>query len=109
MKISKKLKQMRKENNLTLKELSNKSGVSISFISDIENGRRNPSIETLKVLASALDTSAGEFLKEEPIKETINKNKDITTIAVHFEGKEFTEEDKYDIENFIKYVLSKKK
>ena len=65
MEISKKLKLMRKENNLTLKELSIKSGISISFISDIENGRRNPSIEKLKILARALDIPAGEFLKEE--------------------------------------------
>jgi len=101
MKISKKLKQMRKENNLTLKELSNKSGVSISFISDIENGRRNPSIETLKVLARALDTSAGEFLKEEPMKETINKDKNITTIAAHFEGKNMTPKRMKLIEHYI--------
>ena len=65
MEISKKLKLMRKENNLTLKELSTKSGISISFISDIENGRRNPSIEKLKILAHALDIPAREFLKEE--------------------------------------------
>ena len=64
MEISKKLKLMRKENNLTLKELSTKSGISISFISDIENGRRNPSIEKLKILARALNIPAGEFLKE---------------------------------------------
>ncbi len=64
MKISDKLRALRKENNLTLKELSKKSGISISFISDIENERRNPSIETLKILAKALGASADEFLKE---------------------------------------------
>jgi len=48
MKISAKLRELRKNNNLTLKELSQKSGISVSFISDIENSRRNPSIETLK-------------------------------------------------------------
>jgi transcriptional regulator with XRE-family HTH domain len=116
MKISAKLRELRKNNNLTLKELSQKSGISVSFISDIENSRRNPSIETLKVLAKALGVSPDEFLKENNIEEKpidkINKlveDSGINTIAAHFEGEEFTEDDKEDIENFIKYVLSKKK
>ncbi|QXE19977.1 helix-turn-helix domain-containing protein [Clostridium sp. 001] len=117
MKLSAKLRELRNTNNLTLKELSKKSGISVSFISDIENGRRNPSIETLKSLANALGISADEFLKtdnnskEKPI-DKINKlvkDSGINTIAAHFEGEEFTEDDKEDIENFIKYVLSKKK
>ena len=65
MNISQKLRMLRKRNNLTLKELSIKSGISISFISDIENGRRTPSIEKLKILASALDIPASEFLEED--------------------------------------------
>lgn len=64
MKLSAKLRELRTKNKLTLKELSEKSGISISFISDIENGRRNPSIEKLKLLAKALDVSADEFLKD---------------------------------------------
>lgn len=64
MKLSAKLRELRTKNELTLKELSEKSGISISFISDIENGRRNPSIEKLKLLAKALDVSADEFLKD---------------------------------------------
>ena len=34
---------------------------------------------------------------------------DLTTIATHFDGEKFTEGEKEDIENFIKYVLSKRK
>lgn len=52
--IGKNLKKFRDEKNLTLKQLSEISGVSISFISDIENGRRNPSNDTLNSLADAL-------------------------------------------------------
>ena len=76
MKLSAKLRELRTKNNLTLKELSAKSGISVSFISDIENGRRNPSIETLKTLANALGVSADEFLKD---SSTNTKSKDTKT------------------------------
>lgn len=75
MKLSAKLRELRTKNKLTLKELSERSGISISFISDIENGRRNPSIEKLKSLANALGVSADEFLKDSSFGDTKQNNK----------------------------------
>lgn len=75
MNVSTTLKKLRKENKLTLKELSLKSGVSVSFISDIENMRRNPSIETLESLAKALNVSINLFFDAEQNK--FNKNSSI--------------------------------
>lgn len=74
MNVSNKLRNLRNENNLTLKELSAKSGISVSFISDIENRRRNPSIETLKTLADALSVSVNDFFDDtnEVTKKDIN-------------------------------------
>ncbi|NFM17921.1 helix-turn-helix transcriptional regulator [Clostridium sporogenes] len=74
MNVSNKLRNLRNENNLTLKELSAKSGISVSFISDIENRRRNPSIETLKTLADALSVSVNDFFDDtnEAAKKDIN-------------------------------------
>lgn len=62
----------------------------------------------LKINEMAKDT----FLYE--TNEVYKSNKDLkpdslTTIAAHFEGEKFTENEKEDIENFIKFVLSKKK
>lgn len=53
--LGRKIKQERKAQNLTLKELSIKSGVSISYISDIEHFRKNPSISTFLKLTNALN------------------------------------------------------
>lgn len=64
MSISRQLKKLRKEKGFTLKELSIKSSVSISFISDIENGRRKPSIEKLKDLSEALGLPIESFFDE---------------------------------------------
>ncbi|HEY8435897.1 MAG TPA: XRE family transcriptional regulator [Haloplasmataceae bacterium] len=55
--IGKRLKQLREERQLTLRQLAQVAHVSHSFISDIEQGRSNPSIETLKALARALGVS----------------------------------------------------
>lgn len=82
MEIGDKLRKIRKENKLTLKELSIKTGVSISFISDIENKRRNPSIDTLKILAKALGVSVSIFWDDNSIHEEIETIDDDVKILV---------------------------
>ncbi|WP_084156248.1 helix-turn-helix domain-containing protein [Clostridium akagii] len=84
MKISEKLRELRSEQKLTLKELSEKSGISLSFISDIENERRTPSIEKLKILATVLGVPPSEFLQESTLGDKVNnidskKNKNSTS------------------------------
>ncbi|BFT75243.1 helix-turn-helix domain-containing protein [Paenibacillus sp. P36] len=49
------IRQLRKMNHLTLRELGERSGVSYSFINSIENNRFNPSRETVIALADALN------------------------------------------------------
>lgn len=55
------LKFLRKKNNLTLRDLSSLSNVSISYLSDIENSRKSPSIKTLTKLANALKIEVTDF------------------------------------------------
>ncbi|MBS6501419.1 MAG: helix-turn-helix transcriptional regulator [Clostridium sp.] len=64
MSVGEKLKTFRKKKGLTLKELNKLTGISISFISDIENNRRNPSIDNLKIIAKALDVQVSQLLDE---------------------------------------------
>lgn len=49
-----KLETLRKKKKLTLRALSEKTGVSYQFISMIEHGNRNLTIKTAKALAPAL-------------------------------------------------------
>lgn len=124
MSIGDKLKKLRKENNLTLKELHNKTGISISFISDIENKRRNPSIDNLKVLAQALNTSVSDLLDEnsktnetttlnEKDKKSINKDLKIlmdefregTDGTAYYNGQQLDESDLDLIESAMKIAL----
>lgn len=65
MSVGKRIKKVRLEKDLTLRELSKKVDISISFLSDIENERSNPSLERLKDIAKALNTSVSYFLEEQ--------------------------------------------
>ncbi|MBX0353410.1 helix-turn-helix domain-containing protein [Bacillus toyonensis] len=63
--IGKKIEKQRKEKGLTSKELANMAEITPSMLSQIERGSANPSIQTLKVLAKALDVPTFSFLLEE--------------------------------------------
>lgn len=60
------LREKREQAGLTLEELAQSTGYSIGFLSHLENGSRNPSMDTMRVLASALDSKVSEiFFPEE--------------------------------------------
>lgn len=56
------LKQIRIKRNLTLKQLSIKTGISITYLNDLENLYRiNPSSEKIDKLCTVLDVSEKEL------------------------------------------------
>ncbi|RMF59432.1 MAG: XRE family transcriptional regulator [Calditrichaeota bacterium] len=63
--VGEKLKQLRKENNLTLQELSSRSGVSTTQISEIERNLTSPTIGTLMKLISALGQETSIFFESD--------------------------------------------
>lgn len=65
------LRQLRKERNLTQKQLADLMGVKNSVISFYEVGERTPSLDALVKLASVLHVSADTLLGIEKC-ETIN-------------------------------------
>ena len=54
--LGERLKFLRESRNLTQKELANLANVSQATIAHIEKNSKDPSVETLKKLAEALDT-----------------------------------------------------
>ena len=60
--VSQNLKMFRRQNGLTLDELSRKSGVSKGMLVEIEKGSANPSIATLCRAATALGVSVADFV-----------------------------------------------
>lgn len=57
-----KIRKYRKENGMTQKDLADKSGISIGYLSHLEKGSRyNPSTEVMENIASALNKSIPEI------------------------------------------------
>ena len=59
-----KIRAMRLKQRLTQQQLSTRSGLSQSYINELENGRKiNPSIVVLDKLAAGLKVSVSELLE----------------------------------------------
>ncbi len=56
------LKQCRKLAGLTQETLAERAGVCSKYIGEIERGRKNPSLDVLQKLASALNIELSDFL-----------------------------------------------
>lgn len=55
------IRELRKAKGLTIEKLSKLSSVSVSYISEIEAGQYNPTINILCLLATALDVSPADL------------------------------------------------
>lgn len=62
MKLQDRLKELRTINDLTLKGVAERSGLSVSYLSDIERGRTTPTLNTLEAIADALEVSLIDLL-----------------------------------------------
>lgn len=62
--VAARLRQLRKDQNLSLRALAERSGLNVNTLSLIENGKSSPSVGTLQQLALALGVSASVFLEE---------------------------------------------
>lgn len=60
--IEYRLRRIRKEKGVTLKDLSVRSGVSYSELVYIEKSERNPRVKTLCAIAAALDAKLDELV-----------------------------------------------
>ncbi|MEQ1933354.1 MAG: helix-turn-helix transcriptional regulator [Fimbriimonadaceae bacterium] len=54
--------RLRREKGLTQEQVQERSGLSQQYISDLERGRRNPTVVTLYELAAALGVSHVELV-----------------------------------------------
>lgn len=63
--ISQTIKKIRKSKNITLKTLSEKTDLSISFLSQVERGVSSLTITSLKKIADALEVNLGSLLSYE--------------------------------------------
>lgn len=51
------------ERRMTKSELADKAGISVSFLSDLTNGKANPSLKIMEAIAEALQTALPVLLE----------------------------------------------
>jgi len=62
MKLGNELRRLRKSRRLTLANVGKETGLSVSFLSDVERGRTKPSLDTLEKLAACYGVSVNDIL-----------------------------------------------
>ena len=94
------LKNARERKGMSQKDVAEEIGVAKSTYSLYESGNREPNVQTIKKIADVLNVSADDLLglNEEPL-----------TIAAHFDGDEYTEEELDEINAFAEFVKTKRK
>ncbi|MFY3791749.1 helix-turn-helix domain-containing protein [Ureibacillus sp. MALMAid1270] len=63
MTIGEQLRKLRKKHKMTLKALSEKTGVSISFLSQVERNKCNVTLESLRKISDALHVNPSIFFQ----------------------------------------------
>lgn len=87
--IYKNIKELRLQRGYTLKELSEKTDLSISFLSQVERGATSLAITSLKKIADALNVKITEFFDDdEPNKNYVVKVNEQKPFKL--KGSEFT-------------------
>lgn len=63
IKLGKNLKRIRMEKGISQGDIARALDVGRSFITNIENGKTNPTLATIAKIAKAIDVSVGELMK----------------------------------------------
>ena len=67
-KVGQRIKELRLELGISQEALGNKAGVDRTYVTDVENGRRNVSVEILEKLIKALEVSFQDFFTSKDFK-----------------------------------------
>lgn len=107
-----KLRELRKNNGLTMKELGAEIGVAESTISQYETGKRQPDYETLLKIGEFFGVSVdylltGEEEKRAPTPKGERPKSKLRSIA-RLEDSQITPEQDKQIADYIDFLLSRK-
>ena len=64
MNISERITYLRTAKKYSVNKLANLSGISQSYLRDIELGKKNPTVEILSIICNTLDLSLQDFFAE---------------------------------------------
>ena len=100
--IMKRMKSRREELNMSYQTLSEKVGISKSTLQRYETGYiKNMPVDKLEEIADALNVSPAYLMGWE--------DHTPSTLAAHFDGEEYTEDEMEEIKNFAAFVRNRRK
>ena len=67
-KVGNRIRELRKDLELSQEALALKAEVDRTYVTDVENGRRNVSLEILERLIKALNVSVADFFNSKEFK-----------------------------------------
>ena len=70
VKVGQRIKELRGELGISQEALANKADLDRTYVTDVENGRRNISIENLEKLIAALETSLADFFNSSNFRQS---------------------------------------
>ena len=68
LKIGQRIRELRKKLSLSQESLAYKAEVDRTYMTDVENGRRNISVEILEKIINALEISFADFFNDKAFK-----------------------------------------
>ena len=68
LKVGQRIKELRHKLELSQEALANKANVDRTYMTDVENGRRNISVEVLERIIIALEVSYNDFFNSKEFK-----------------------------------------
>ena len=72
------IRRRRRDRNLTLAAIAATTGLNVGYLSQVENDKASPSLETLSALADALDVPVAWFLLEQSLTPQVVRATDRT-------------------------------
>lgn len=71
--VAKQLRLRRLQAGLTIEDLADTAGISVSFLAYLETSKKKPSLDTLAKLAAALKVPVSEFFNEKTVPDVAGK------------------------------------
>src|SRR3990170_2098877 len=84
--IGTRVRALRREKGLTLRELSSHSGISVGLLSELERGQGNPSVATISSIANALAVNVGGFFPVQGERRRIVRRKERKALKFPYPG-----------------------
>lgn len=106
--VGQRMREARKARGLTTAEVAKAAGISQGNYSDMEGGRKSPSIRTLAALAEALGVSTDWILTGERT-EGRNIAKILAGTDAHYNGEWLTPEEREQIDQYIRFLIRQRR